>query len=111
MAGSFVCSSLRLLLSSIYTCADEPPSGKSIARRAANQSEWSCASVQKIEVIVHMLLSESDYIHFKFDLSQEWLNVYNRVEVTLSTHDAGPDGGLSVRDDRLARKMDQLAST
>lgn len=40
---------------------------------------------------------------------QEWFNVYNRVDVTLSTHDAGPSGGLSKRDDKLARTMDQLA--
>jgi len=32
--------------------------------------------------------------------------VYNRVEVTLSTHDVG---GLSALDVKLAEKMDQLA--
>ncbi|WP_323784173.1 4a-hydroxytetrahydrobiopterin dehydratase [Thalassovita sp.] len=36
----------------------------------------------------------------------EWNNVYNRVQVTLSTHDVG---GLSAQDAKLARKMDQLA--
>ena len=36
----------------------------------------------------------------------EWFNVYNRVEVTLSTHDVG---GLSSLDVKLAEKMDQLA--
>lgn len=36
----------------------------------------------------------------------EWSNVYNRVSVTLTTHDAG---GLSVLDVKLAQKMDQLA--
>ena len=38
----------------------------------------------------------------------EWFNVYNRVEVTLSTHDAG---GLSQLDFRLARAMDQIFRT
>lgn len=36
----------------------------------------------------------------------EWFNVWNRVEVTLSTHDAG---GLSELDIKLAKRMDKLA--
>ena len=36
----------------------------------------------------------------------EWSNVYNVVDVTLSTHDCG---GLSAFDLDLARKMDALA--
>jgi 4a-hydroxytetrahydrobiopterin dehydratase len=37
----------------------------------------------------------------------EWFNVWNRVEVTLSTHDAG---GLTALDIELAAFMDSLAS-
>ena len=39
----------------------------------------------------------------KLDHHPEWFNVYNRVEVTLTTHDAD---GLSALDLKLAAKMD-----
>ena len=41
----------------------------------------------------------------KMDHHPEWFNVYSKVEITLSTHDAG---GLSQRDIRLARAIDKL---
>ena len=42
----------------------------------------------------------------KADHHPEWFNVYNRVEVTLTTHDVAPSGGLSAKDVALARAMD-----
>jgi 4a-hydroxytetrahydrobiopterin dehydratase len=36
----------------------------------------------------------------------EWFNVYNKVDVTLSTHDCG---GLSLNDITLAKRMESFA--
>jgi len=44
----------------------------------------------------------------KADHHPEWFNVYNKVEITLTTHDAG---GLSERDVALAAIIDRLAGS
>lgn len=43
----------------------------------------------------------------QLDHHPEWANVWNRVDVTLSTHDAG---GLTALDLRLAAAMDAIAA-
>jgi 4a-hydroxytetrahydrobiopterin dehydratase len=42
----------------------------------------------------------------KADHHPEWFNVWNRVDIALTTHDAG---GLSQRDVDLARAIDSIA--
>jgi 4a-hydroxytetrahydrobiopterin dehydratase len=43
----------------------------------------------------------------KHDHHPEWFNVYNKVDVTLATHDAG---GVTDKDVALAKFMDEAAA-
>ena len=43
----------------------------------------------------------------KMDHHPEWFNVYNKVEVTLSTHDAG---GVTEKDIAMAKAIDSYAA-
>jgi 4a-hydroxytetrahydrobiopterin dehydratase len=42
----------------------------------------------------------------KMDHHPEWFNVYNKLEVTLSTHDAG---GVTENDIKMAKAMEEWA--
>ncbi|XP_006631841.3 pterin-4-alpha-carbinolamine dehydratase 2 [Lepisosteus oculatus] len=44
----------------------------------------------------------------KMNHHPEWFNVYNKVQITLTTHDCG---GLSKRDIKLAKFIDKVALT
>jgi 4a-hydroxytetrahydrobiopterin dehydratase len=43
----------------------------------------------------------------KMEHHPEWLNVYNRVTVDLTTHDAG---GITSKDAELAKTLDEIAA-
>ena len=51
-------------------------------------------------------MSRAALLAEKMNHHPEWFNVWNRVDVTLSTHDVG---GLSALDVRMARAMDSFA--
>lgn len=51
-------------------------------------------------------MATSALIIEKMNHHPEWSNVYNRVAVDLTTHDAG---GVSARDFELARELDRIA--
>lgn len=44
----------------------------------------------------------------KMDHHPEWFNVYNKVQVTMSTHDVS---GLSSKDVRVANFMEEIFKT
>ena len=54
-------------------------------------------------------MSRTALVAEKMNHHPEWFNVYNRVNVTLTTHDVQPEGGLSSKDVTLARMMDSFA--
>ena len=51
-------------------------------------------------------MSEVALLAEKMDHHPEWFNVYNRVEIILTTHDVE---GLTERDIALARAIDEIA--
>ncbi|KZL21758.1 putative pterin-4-alpha-carbinolamine dehydratase [Pseudovibrio axinellae] len=50
-------------------------------------------------------MSSAAILADKMDHHPTWTNTYNKVEVLLTTHDAG---GITELDFKLARKLDQL---
>ena len=50
-------------------------------------------------------MSQAALIAESMDHHPEWSNVYNRVDVQLTTHDAG---GISELDFALAKRLDDL---
>lgn len=88
-----------------------------IARLLADHPQWSLAREGKAITRTFQFGDFSEAWGFMSrvallaeaqDHHPEWFNVYAKVEVTLTTHDAGDAGGLSARDARLARSIDGL---
>ncbi|MEL6737507.1 MAG: 4a-hydroxytetrahydrobiopterin dehydratase [Pseudomonadota bacterium] len=80
----------------------------------ADQPEWSLTREGKaIERTFQFgdfseawgFMSRVALIADSHDHHPEWFNVYAKVEITLTTHDAG---GLSIRDANMARAIDAL---
>ena len=75
---------------------------KEVAGRDAIQKSFKFADfTQAFAFMTRVALAAE-----KADHHPEWSNVYNRVEIVLSTHDAG---GLSDKDIALAKVIDQVA--
>lgn len=51
-------------------------------------------------------MTEIAFLAEKADHHPEWSNVYNRLDIVLTTHDAG---GVSQRDIDLAREIDKIS--
>lgn len=76
----------------------EPPGGKDAASKAFKFADFSEAFAFMTRVALYAE---------KTDHHPEWFNVYNRVDITLTTHDAG---GLSERDVAMARFIEAAAA-
>jgi 4a-hydroxytetrahydrobiopterin dehydratase len=78
------------------------PKWKLMADRDAIRRDWKFSNFSEAWGFMNRvaLLAE------KHDHHPEWTNVWNRVEIVLSTHDAG---GLSALDVALALEIDMLA--
>lgn len=74
----------------------QPVEGRDAIRRAYRFEDFSAA----FGFMTRVALAAEAMNHHP-----EWLNVYNRVDVTLTTHDAG---GVTARDVQLAQAMDRL---
>ncbi len=87
-------------------------SAQEIQARLAALPEWTLAHdrikrrfVFKDFVSAFGFMSSCALVAERMDHHPEWSNVYNRVDVELTTHDCS---GLSERDFALARRMDEL---
>lgn len=92
----------KLDLAARATLAADLPGWKMVDGQDAIRREWrfgDFSAAWGFMARVALLAEQHDH-------HPEWSNVYNRVTILLTTHDAG---GLSARDVRLARAIDALA--
>ena len=91
-------------------------SKEQVSKELENLPQWS---LKEDGLSIHRELTFEDFITAwgfmtqvailaeKYNHHPEWFNVYNRVSITLTTHDVG---GLSSLDITLATKIDLLAA-
>lgn len=88
---------------------------RTIALPALGETGWSAVegrdAIRKVWKFRNFVeawgfMSRAALVAEKLNHHPEWRNVYNVVDVTLSTHDCG---GLSELDLKLAERMDKLA--
>lgn len=92
----------KLTSQAITTCLDTLPDWEHDPDRGAITREFQFADfVQAFAFMTQVALAAEKRNHHP-----EWSNVYHRVRITLTTHDAG---GLTERDVDLARFADGAA--
>jgi len=79
------------------------PRWMKVSEPAALTAEFKCASFAAAMGFMTEIAIHAD----KLNHHPEWSNVYNRVTITLTTHDAG---GLTELDLKLAEKIDEIAA-
>ncbi|KAM9333635.1 pterin-4-alpha-carbinolamine dehydratase 2 [Pholidichthys leucotaenia] len=126
--GSWPCSSRVSLLASL-----RPPPHCGNSSKMSSESHWLSAAdrdqvLMELRASGWMEVDDRDAIfkeiHFKnfnqafgfmsrvalqaekMNHHPEWFNVYNKVQITLTTHDCG---GLSQRDIKMAKFIDKVA--
>ncbi len=77
---------------------------RAIADRDAIRKIWKFKSFSEAWAFMSRVALASE----KLNHHPEWLNIYNLVDVTLTTHDAH---GLTELDLKLARRLDSFAPT
>lgn len=88
--------------------ADLPALGatgwQAVGGRDAIRKIWTFASFSEAWGFMARAALQAE----KLNHHPEWTNIYNVVDVTLTTHDCG---GLSALDLKLARRLDRLAGS
>lgn len=93
---------VRLSTEEIEAALRELDGWKMVDGREAIQKSFKFANFNQAFAFMTRVALKAE----KMDHHPEWVNVYNRVDVTLATHDVD---GLSGKDIKLATFMDKVA--
>jgi len=94
--------SQKLMAKEVATALDQLNGWKKVAGREAIEKQFKFKNFNQAFAFMTRIALKAE----KMDHHPEWFNVYNRVEVTLATHDVD---GLSDKDFTLAKFMDLAA--